>query len=100
MRSFGPPAGNGTISLIGLLGKSWAAAIAGPSNNPVSSARRNFIRVSRRRFFANCPHSLRMGRQYALAVEQLDRGFMHPRVAGRDDAAAALGGLAVPGGDD
>ncbi len=42
MMSFGPPAGNGTISLIGLLGKSCAAANAGDSNtdNPVTSAAR------------------------------------------------------------
>src|SRR5271163_3080078 len=35
-----------------------------------------------------------------LAVQQLDRGFMHPRIARRDDAAAPLGGLAFPCGDD
>jgi hypothetical protein len=38
MMSFGPPGGNGTTSLIFLLGKSCAAANAGHSNaNPISS---------------------------------------------------------------
>ena len=36
----------------------------------------------------------------ALAVQQLHRLFMHARIAGGDDAAAALGGPAFPGGDD
>src|SRR4051812_40537201 len=35
-----------------------------------------------------------------LAVEQLHRRFVHAGVAGGDDTAAALSGLAVPGGDD
>ena len=45
----------------------------------------------------NDPSGLR-GR--ALAVQQLERGLVHAGVAGRDDAAAALGGLAFPVGDD
>src|SRR3982074_2683546 len=36
----------------------------------------------------------------SLAVEQLDRGFMHARIARRDDAATPLRGLAFPCGDD
>src|SRR5262245_60148286 len=48
MMSLGPPAGNGTISLIGFAGKSCAAASAGKSEsvNTVSSLRRIFIRTS------------------------------------------------------
>src|SRR6187549_4004462 len=39
MMSLGPPGGKGTISLIGLLGKSCAMADAGHSSvNPISSA--------------------------------------------------------------
>ena len=41
MMSLGPPAGNGTISLIGFAGKSCAAAAAGSSrDNPMRSTRR------------------------------------------------------------
>src|SRR5207248_7763090 len=36
----------------------------------------------------------------SLAIEQLQRGFVHPRIAGGDDAAAALRGLAFPGRND
>ena len=36
----------------------------------------------------------------ALTVEQFQRCLMHAGVARGDDAAAALGGFAVPGGDD
>src|SRR5690348_14654905 len=36
----------------------------------------------------------------ALAVQQLDRSFMHARIAGGDNSAAALRGLSVPGGND
>src|SRR6185369_4510593 len=39
-------------------------------------------------------------RRGALAVQQLQRGLMHAGVAGGDDAATALGGLAFPVGDD
>src|SRR5262245_19658561 len=35
-----------------------------------------------------------------LSVQQLQRALAHPRVAGGDDAAAALGGLAFPIGND
>src|SRR5436190_1270937 len=47
MMSLGPPAGNGTISLIGLVGKSCAVASAGSrkSVNPVSRLRRIFMRT-------------------------------------------------------
>jgi hypothetical protein len=38
MMSFGPPAGNGTISRIGLLGKSCAAAKAGHSSTDSAAA--------------------------------------------------------------
>src|SRR6476620_2539541 len=84
MMSFGPPAGNGTISLIGFVGKSCAAAKAGNSSidNPVTIAVRNFMRA---------PDGA-----LALAIEQLDRSLVHARIAGGDDAAAALGGLALP----
>jgi hypothetical protein len=48
MMSFGPPAGNGTISRIDLLGKSSAAAMTGDSStdNAVTSVRRTFTRAS------------------------------------------------------
>src|ERR1043166_2676001 len=86
MMSFGPPAGNGTISLIGLFGKSCAAAKPGNSStdNPIASA----------------PRVLMLARGRTSAVEQFERRFMHARIAGRDDAAAALGGLALPRGHD
>jgi hypothetical protein len=43
MMSLGPPGGKGTISLIGLLGKSCAMADAGHSSvSPISSAFRAF----------------------------------------------------------
>src|SRR5713101_691922 len=86
MMSFGPPAGNGTISLIGLFGKSCAAANAGNSStdNPVASAPRIFMRAPGR----------------TLAIQQLECRFMNARIARRDDAAATLGGLALPGGHD
>src|SRR4029077_12311045 len=46
MMSLGPPGGEGTISLIGLLGKSCAMADAGHSNvNPISSAFKAFTSV-------------------------------------------------------
>jgi len=35
MTSVGPPAANGTIIVIGLLGKAWAKALATPSARPV-----------------------------------------------------------------
>ena len=35
-----------------------------------------------------------------LAVQELDRRFMHARIARSDNAAAALSGLALPSGDD
>src|SRR6185312_1984487 len=35
----------------------------------------------------------------ALAIQQLERGLVHARVAGGDDTAAALRGLALPCGD-
>jgi hypothetical protein len=40
MMSLGPPAGNGTISLIGLFGKSCPAANAGnnSADNPIATA--------------------------------------------------------------
>ena len=48
MMSFGPPAGNGTISLIGLFGKSCAAANAGDSSSDsaVTSAPRILMTLS------------------------------------------------------
>ena len=46
MMSLGPPGGKGTISLIGLLGKSCAMADAGHSSvNPISSAFKAFTSV-------------------------------------------------------
>ena len=43
MMSLGPPGGKGTISLIGLLGKSCAMADAGHSSvSPISSAFKAF----------------------------------------------------------
>src|SRR5207244_12455387 len=88
MMSLGPPAGNGTISLIGLAGKSCAAASVGrrKSASPVSSLPMILMESS--------PD----GR--CSTVEYLHRRFMHAGVAGSDDAAAALRRLAVPGGDD
>src|SRR6267378_7255976 len=49
MMSLGPPGGNGTISLIGLFGKSCAAANAGNNSvdNPIASAPRIFMEASR-----------------------------------------------------
>src|SRR5258708_35007583 len=49
MMSFGPPGGNGTISLIGLVGKSCAGANAGnnSADNPIASALRIFMEASR-----------------------------------------------------
>src|SRR5262245_40494783 len=44
MMSLGPPAGNGTISLIGLVGNSWAATAAGVSSMK-AQARRNRLRM-------------------------------------------------------
>ena len=44
MMSFGPPGGNGTISLIGLFGKSCAAARAG-DNNIHSAAASSRLRI-------------------------------------------------------
>jgi hypothetical protein len=48
MMSFGPPGGNGTISLIGLIGKSCAGASAGSSasDNPASIVRNLFKQAS------------------------------------------------------
>ena len=47
MMSLGPPAGNGTISLMGFVGKSCAAASVGNSEsvNTVSSLRPIFMQV-------------------------------------------------------
>src|SRR5690242_16420378 len=88
MMSLGPPAGNGTISFIGLDGNSCAVASAGrrKSVSPVSSLPMILIEAS--------PDGSRS------TVEYLHRRFVHPRIAGRDDAAAVLRGLAIPGGDD
>src|SRR5215216_1830148 len=36
----------------------------------------------------------------SLVVQELQRGLVHAGVAGGDDAAAAMGGLALPVGDD
>jgi hypothetical protein len=49
MMSFGPPAGNGTISRIGLLGKSCAEAIVGnrASAKALTNVRIDFIQTSR-----------------------------------------------------
>src|SRR3954447_14250904 len=123
MMSFGPPAGNGTISLIGLVGKSCAEANAGNSSNqnPVSSLPRILMTASPdprgeearlRRFeprgrdvassFETRPSRRASGRgaTFSSTVEQLHRRLVDARVAGGDDAAAALGWFAVPGGDD
>src|SRR5579872_970807 len=82
MMSLGPPAGNGTIRRICRAGNSSAVADAADSRaNPVTKARKTF-----------------MGD--ALTVEQLERRFVCARVAGGDNTAAALRGLAFPGGDD
>jgi hypothetical protein len=49
MMSLGPPAGNGTISLIGFAGKSCAVAACGNSSiRPVTSAQKNLTRASPR----------------------------------------------------
>src|SRR5947207_9379531 len=56
MMSFGPPGGNGTISLIGLLGKSCAATGAGisSSDNAAASAPKTRIQASLRRCLCVC----------------------------------------------
>src|SRR6266403_3112653 len=124
MMSFGPPGGNGTISLIGLFGKSCAAANAGNNSvdNPIASAPRIFMEASRidssswrggalappRTMKTPTLPTSRRGQGTAsrdeaggrLTVEQLERRLVHARIAGRDDAAAALGGLALPRGHD
>ena len=56
MMSLGPPAGNGTISLIGFAGKSCAAASAGNSEsvNTVSSLRPIFMQALLMRRLLSC----------------------------------------------
>src|SRR6478609_8198771 len=56
MMSFGPPGGNGTISLIGLVGKSCAATGAGisSSGNAAASAPKIRIQASLRRCLCVC----------------------------------------------
>src|ERR1700753_3130088 len=80
MMSFGPPGGNGTISLIGLAGNSSAAKAGEGSSDTITSSLPNILMQAPLRFL--------------LAVEQLQRRFVHTGVAGRDDAAAILRGFA------
>src|SRR5215468_923727 len=120
MMSFGPPGGNGTISLIGLAGKSSAHAAAGNNSNIVAASILAIVMTPSRpkpfrartraaRLLAETlrdgPFDEKPGDRHACyarrsAVEQLDRGFVHPGIAGGDDAAAALRGVAFPIGDN
>src|SRR6185437_12040569 len=83
MMSLGPPGGNGTISRIWCAGKSSAVAdaIGSSTASPMTNARKTFMGV-------------------ASIVEQLERRFVNSCVAGGDDTAAALRGLAFPGCHD
>src|SRR6478735_10979483 len=56
MMSFGPPGGNGTISLIGLVGKSCAATGTGisSSGNAAASTPKSLIQTSLRRCLCVC----------------------------------------------
>src|ERR1019366_2371764 len=106
MMSLGPPAGNGTTSRIALLGNSCAAAKAGQSSKPnqVSRTLEIFMKPPGADVFGVCRDRACIanptGARGVSAVQQLHRLFMHARIAGGDDAAAALGRSAVPGGDD
>src|ERR1700738_4909079 len=80
MMSLGPPAGNGTIRRIWCDGKS--SAPAGAADNSSNNAAKN-----------PCDGFM----DVLSTVEQLERRFVDARIAGRDDAAAALRGLAFPG---
>ena len=80
MMSFGPPGGKGTISLIGLLGKSCATADAGHSSvNPISSGFKAFTSILPLRYarcFAGTLRHRRAAAPDAISIDCGDRSAM------------------------
>src|ERR1700761_3118055 len=123
MMSLGPPGGNGTISRICLAGKSCALVAIGVSSSdkpPASAVATRMAppgrtaRVLASRWARPLPGNPTTALLSCLAgisvrqqgsgvllrcrfVQQFQRGLVHAGVAGGDDAAAVLGGLAFPG---
>src|SRR5260370_17775527 len=85
--SFGPPAGNGTISLIGLFGKSWAPTEAGNSStdNPATSALRIFMQRPSQQQFAGVGN---------LDGPLGDKVAPHPMVMANDADGIEVGAVA------
>src|SRR5512144_1118525 len=96
MMSFGPPGGNGTISLIDLLGKSCAIANAGHSKaNPISNGLKAFTVIlpvhdraarcgARGKPVGSLTFSLRHCKAQALAGSNwAPAPHAHPRASGR-----------------